>query len=98
MFILLDEIDISAIRAQGAGGQNVSKVSGAVHPSFDIKASSLPGTTLSLGDQRISKKRVGVIKAQELCTLAGNRAEALRRLERKTRRIMAKLGRGRMSG
>jgi len=82
--IPLDEVDISAIRAQGTGGQNVNKVSSAVHLRFDIKASSLPETIrerlLNLKDQRISKEGVVVIKAQEFRSLEGNRAEALRRL------------------
>lgn len=82
--IPLDEVDISAIRAQGAGGQNVNKVSNAVHLRFDIKASSLPETIrerlLNLKDQRISKEGVVVIKAQEFRSLEGNCAEALRRL------------------
>ncbi len=82
--IPLDEVDISAIRAQGTGGQNVNKVSNAVHLRFDIKASSLPETIrerlLNLKDQRISKEGVVVIKAQEFRSLEGNRAEALRRL------------------
>lgn len=60
--IPLDEVDISAIRAQGTGGQNVNKVSNAVHLRFDIKASSLPETIrerlLNLKDQRISKEGV----------------------------------------
>ena len=79
-----DEVDISAIRAQGAGGQNVNKVSNAVHLRFDINASSLPKTVrerlLKLGDQRISKDGVIIIKAQEFRSLEDNRAEALRRL------------------
>jgi ribosome-associated protein len=80
-----DEVEFSAIRAQGAGGQNVNKVSCAAHLRFDIKASSLPEDIrtrlLQLGDQRISKDGVVIIKAQEFRSLEKNRAEALRRLE-----------------
>jgi ribosome-associated protein len=65
--IPLNEVGISAIRAQGAGGQNVNKVSNAVHLRFDINASSLPGDVrerlLKLGDHRISRDGVIVIKA-----------------------------------
>ncbi len=80
-----EEVEITAIRAQGAGGQNVNKVSNAAHLRFDIAASSLPveirERLLKLHDQRISKEGVLIIKAQEFRSLEKNRAEALRRLE-----------------
>jgi len=79
-----DEIDIQAMRAQGAGGQNVNKVSSAIHLRFDIPASSLPEIyrerLLALRDSRISGDGVLVIKAQRFRSQEKNRQDALERL------------------
>jgi len=79
------EVDFSAIRAQGAGGQNVNKVSSAAHLRFDVAASSLPDDVklrlLAQADQRISGDGTIVIKAQDHRSLPRNQADALLRLQ-----------------
>jgi ribosome-associated protein len=85
IIIPANELEISAIRSQGAGGQNVNKVSTAIHLRFNIEASSLPTfykrQLLQLSDRRITQDGVIVIKAQEYRSQEQNREEALQRLK-----------------
>ena len=87
-----EEIGISAVRASGAGGQNVNKVATAIHLRFDIKASSLPDDCkqrlLALPDHRITRDGVIVIKSQEHRTQDKNREAALQRLQTLVRRAL----------
>jgi len=81
----LDEVEFTAIRAQGCGGQNVNKVSNAIHLRFDAAASSLAddikARVLACSDQRISRDGIIIIKAQRFRSLEKNREDALQRLQ-----------------
>ncbi len=83
--IPIDEINITAVRSQGAGGQNVNKVATAIHLRFDINGLSLPlafkERLLNLSDRRITKEGIVIIKAQQFRTQEQNRVDALKRLQ-----------------